>query len=43
MELPLQMQAYKPSEEAVVPHVKMMFRTDVWDQEHFPHVMPQPA
>lgn len=39
MEVPLQMQAYVPLEETPVSHVKMMFRTDEWDRQYFPHVI----
>lgn len=42
MEVPLEMQAYAPSEETLPGHVKMMFRTDDWDRQYFPHVMQGP-
>jgi hypothetical protein len=39
MEVPLEMRAYVPAEETAVSHVKLMFRTDEWDEKYFPHVM----
>jgi|CXWL01.1.fsa_nt_gi hypothetical protein len=40
-EVPLQMRAYVPAEETPVSHVKLMFRTDEWDEKYFPHVMAE--
>jgi hypothetical protein len=38
MEVPLGMVPYEEGE--IIPtHVKMMFRTDDWDRQNFPHVM----
>lgn len=39
MEVPLEMRAYVPEQETCMSHVKMMFRTDEWDEKYFPHVM----
>ncbi len=39
VDLPLQMKVYNPEDEVVIPHVKMMYRLDAWDEKYFPHVM----
>jgi hypothetical protein len=39
VDLPLQISAYVPDQETVIQHVKMMYRPDAWDEEHFPHVL----
>ena len=39
MEVPLGMNAYIPAEETVVSNMKVLFRTDDWDRQYFPHVV----
>lgn len=38
-DVPLQTRAYVPEREEIIDCVKILFRTDEWDAEHFPHVL----
>jgi hypothetical protein len=42
MDVPLRMISYE-ADETLPNHVKMMFRTDEWDRQYFPHVMGESA
>ena len=42
IEVPLQTTAYDPGAETIASNVKIMFRSDDWDREYFPHVMMDP-
>ena len=33
---------YEPQREIAADHLKVLFRTDAWDLEHFPRVMKAP-
>ena len=39
IDVPLQTQAYVPDREEIIDSVKILFRPDEWDREHFPHVL----
>jgi len=42
-DVPLQVKAYDPERELLVRHVKILYRTDAWDEKYFPHVMETPG
>ena len=35
--------SYEPKREIVADRLKVLFRTDAWDAEHFPEVMKMPS
>ena len=43
IEIPLQTRAYVPEQEEIIDSVKILFRPDEWDAEHFPHVLSDKA
>jgi hypothetical protein len=41
-ELEVSSRAYRPDDK-VLEYGKVLFRTDAWDEQHYPHVLDGPA